>query len=222
MKKNLSELVFILDRSGSMSHLVDDTIGGYNSMIEQQKLEPGEAYVTTVLFDDEYDLLHDHVDLKEIKPITRKEYFARGCTALLDAIGKTINSVGQRLSDTPEEERPEKVIFMITTDGMENASIEFTKAKIKEMIEHQQDKYSWVFMFLGANMDAVSEAGSLGINSLHAHTYTASAQGTSSVYYATADALSAVRSIDMASCAKAEAFADAIDSAITCSLNSIV
>lgn len=222
MKKNLTEMVFILDRSGSMDYLVSDTIGGFNSMIEQQKKEDGEAYVTTVLFDDYYELLHDHVNIKDVQPMTNDEYYARGCTALLDAVGKTINSIGKRLSDTPEEERPEKVIFMITTDGMENASIEFTKAKVKEMIEHQQDKYSWVFMFLGANMDAVSEAGSLGINSLHAHTYTASAQGTSSVYYATADALSAVRGIDMAACTEADTFAKAIDSAITCSLNSIV
>lgn len=195
MKKGLTEMVFILDRSGSMSHLTDDTIGGYNSLIEKQKEEDGEAYITTVLFDDEYELLHDHIDIKEIQPITRKDYYARGCTALLDAIGKTINSVGTRLSETPEEERPEKVIFVITTDGYENASVEFTKSKVKEMIEHQQSKYSWMFMFLGANMDAVSEAASFGIASSHAHTYTASAQGTSSVYNSVSATLDCLRSV---------------------------
>lgn len=196
MKKNLTEMVFILDRSGSMCYLVDDTIGGFNSMIENQKKEDGEAYVTTVLFDDKYELLHDHIDIQEITPITSKEYFARGCTALLDAVGKTINAIGNRLSDTPEEERPEKVIFVITTDGMENASREFTKKSVKEMIEHQQSKYSWTFVFLGANMDAVYEATSLGINASHAHSYTASAQGTSSLYSAVDCLMCNVRNLD--------------------------
>ena len=196
MKKNLTEMVFILDRSGSMYSLTTDTIGGFNSMIENQKNEPGEAYVTTVLFDDQYELLHNHVNIKDVKPITT-EYYARGCTALLDAVGKTINSVGARLSETPEDERPEKVIFIITTDGMENASLEFTKAKIKEMIEHQQNKYSWVFMFLGANMDAVSEAGSLGINTDFARTYTANTIGTQSVYNSVDDAIASIRAVDL-------------------------
>ena len=220
MKKNLTEMVFILDRSGSMGHLTDDTIGGFNSMIESQKNEPGEAYVTTVLFDDEYELLHDHVNIQDIKPITRNEYFARGWTALLDAVGKTINSVGNRLSNTPEEERPEKVIFVITTDGMENASREFAKSKVKEMIEHQQSKYSWVFMFLGANMDAVSEANSLGINTDFARTYTASDLGTKSVYATMDCAMASIRSIDLdkVEClTSAQAYCDAV-----CALDSIV
>ena len=195
MKKNLTEMVFILDRSGSMTHLTKDTIGGFNSMIKNQKNEDGDAYVTTVLFDNYYELLHDHVNIQDIKPITT-EYYARGCTALLDAIGKTINSVGARLSETPEDERPEKVIFIITTDGMENASYKFTKSKVKEMIKHQQDKYSWIFMFLGANMDAVSEAASLGINTDFAKTYTASDIGTQSVYTALSSATSCVRGVD--------------------------
>lgn len=122
MKKNLTELVFILDRSGSMYSLVSDTIGGFNAMIENQKKEPGEAYVTTVLFNDYYELLHDHINIREIYPIIDEEYYVRGCTALLDAIGKTINSIGARLNDTPENERPDKVIFVIMTDGYENAS----------------------------------------------------------------------------------------------------
>ncbi len=196
MKKNLTEMVFILDRSGSMMHLTDDTIGGFNSMIENQKKEEGEAFVTTVLFDDAYELLHDHVDINEIQPITNNEYYARGMTALLDAVGKTINSIGVRLNETPEDERPDKVIFVITTDGMENASREFVKSTVKEMIEHQQSKYSWTFMFLGANIDAVSEAASLGINTDFARTYTASDIGTQSVYTAMSCAMSCARSTD--------------------------
>lgn len=216
MKKNLTEMVFILDRSGSMHHLTNDTIGGFNSMIENQKKEDGEAFVTTVLFDDEYELLHDHVDIQKIEPITNKEYYARGCTALLDAIGKTINSIGSRLSDTPEDKRPDKVIFVITTDGFENASREFNKSTIKEMIEHQQNKYSWTFIFLGANMDAVGEAVSLGINASHSHTYTASAQGTSSVYTSLDSAMSCLRSIDYATATSA-----CVDSLVAESLSSV-
>lgn len=193
MKKNLTEMVFILDRSGSMHHLTNDTIGGFNSMIKNQKTENGEAYITTVLFDDNYEVLHDHIDIHNIEPITTKEYYARGCTALLDAIGKTINSVGSRLSATHEDERPDKVVFVITTDGLENASKEFTKSTVKEMIEHQQDKYSWAFMFLGANMDAVGEAASLGINTDFARTYTANEYGTESVYTAMCNSVSTIR-----------------------------
>lgn len=196
MRKNLTEMVFILDRSGSMQSLTSDTIGGFNSMIENQKNEEGEAYVTTVLFDDQYEVLHDHANIQKIEPITNKEYYARGTTALLDAIGKTINSIGNRLSGTPEDERPDKVIFVITTDGFENASKEFDKKTVKEMIEHQQDKYSWTFMFLGANMDAVGEAASLGINTDFAKTYTANSIGTQSVYTSMAKAMSCARSVD--------------------------
>ena len=188
MKKNLTEIIFILDRSGSMDLLTEDTIGGYNSYIENQKKEDGEALVTTVLFDERYEILHDGVNIKDIKPITNKEYFARGCTALLDAVGKTITNVGARLNNTPEEERPEKVIIIITTDGKENASVEYTKAKIKEMIEEQTNKYSWQFIFLGANIDAVAEAESMGINSKFASNYGWSSQGVESTF-ATMDCL---------------------------------
>lgn len=196
MKKGLTEMVFILDRSGSMSYLVDDTIGGFNSMIDSQKEVDGEAYVTTVLFNHKYKLLHDHVNIKDVKPMTREHYVASGMTALLDAVGRTIDSVGERLSNTPEEERPEKVMFVITTDGMENSSCDYTRSKVKEMIEHQQNKYSWVFMFLGANMDAVSEADNLGIDTAYARTYTASDIGTKSVYAAVADSITCARSCD--------------------------
>lgn len=217
MKNNLTELVFILDRSGSMSGLVNDTIGGFNSMIEKQKKEDGEAYVTTVLFDNNYELLHDHVDIKDVKEITNKDYYAQGLTALLDAIGRTINSIGKRLSDTPEEERPEKVIFVIATDGEENSSVEFTKTNVREMIEHQQNKYSWQFIFLGANMDAVAEASSLGISSGHSHTYTANNVGTASIYNAMSDTLACLRSMstDTFACA------DCVDSVVAASLSSV-
>lgn len=200
MKENLTELVFILDRSGSMSALTDDTIGGFNSLIESQKAEEGEAFVTTVLFDDKYELLHDHVNIKDVLPLTRKEYFARGMTALLDAIGRTINTIGERLAKTPEEERPSRVVIAITTDGFENASKEFTKKQIKDMIEHQQSKYSWVFMFLGANMDAVSEAESLGIRGTMARTYTNSSRGVETVYTAMSASMSLAREAKSSVC----------------------
>lgn len=187
MNNNLTEVVFILDRSGSMDHLSDDTIGGFNSFIEKQKQEPGDALLTTVLFDDEYKILHNGVNLKNVKPITKNEYYARGMTALLDAIGKTINTVGERLSKTKEEDRPAHVLFVITTDGYENASKEFTQTKIKEMIEHQTNKYSWKFLFLGANIDAVSVGDNYGITLTS--NYTASSSGTRSVYDAVTTAV---------------------------------
>lgn len=193
MKKDRAELIFILDRSGSMSGLESETIGGFNGMIEKQRTEPGEAFVTTVLFDNAYEIVHDHVNIKDVKPLTNKIYFARGTTALLDAIGRTVNEVGARLAGTPEEERPDSVIVAITTDGRENASREFTKAKIKEMIEHQQNKYSWKFMFLGANIDAVHEASDLGINAKYARNYTNSGVGVGTVYGAMSCSMSVLR-----------------------------
>lgn len=182
MRENLTEMVFVLDRSGSMISLTADTIGGFNELIEKQKKIEGDAYVTTVLFDHEYEVLHDHVALGEVAPLTDREYFARGGTALLDAVGRTINTVGVRLAATPEEERPAHVVFVITTDGMENASREYTAKQVREMVEHQQQKYSWQFVFLGANMDAVSEAGKLGISASHAANFAPSRRGVSMMY----------------------------------------
>ncbi|MCD8021114.1 MAG: hypothetical protein LUF92_16515 [Clostridiales bacterium] len=194
MKDNLTEMVFILDRSGSMAHLTEDTIGGFNAMIEKQKSEPGEAVVTTVLFENRYEIFHDHLPLQELNPLTNKEYFALGTTALLDAVGITINTVGARLNDTPEEERPGKVIIVITTDGLENASHEYTRTQIKDMITHQQDKYSWNFVFLGANMDAVKEASSIGIQADFARNYTASAAGTANLFAGVSASMEVMRS----------------------------
>lgn len=193
MKKDLTEIIFILDRSGSMGSLADDTIGGYNAFLDSQRQETGEAQVTTVLFDDQYELLHNGVDIKQIRPITCKEYFARGTTALLDAIGKTINDVGKRLNNTDENERPQKVIMVITTDGMENASREFSYKQISEMITHQQERYSWEFLFLGANIDAAKEAEILGISAKQSANYVASAIGTQALFGAVAQGISSYR-----------------------------
>lgn len=193
MNLNLSEIVFILDRSGSMSGLESDTIGGYNGFLARQKAEPGEARITTILFDDQYEVLHDAIDIKSVQSITEREYFTRGSTALLDAVGKTINSVGRRLRDTPEDQRPGKVIFVITTDGLENASREFNYQKIREMITHQRDKYSWEFIFLGANIDAEGVAGQIGIARDRAANYSASPVGTGAMYASMADNVSQLR-----------------------------
>lgn len=193
MNENLTELVFILDRSGSMSGLERDTIGGFNSMLEKQKKESGEAFVTTVLFDDKYKLLHDRNDIKRVNAITEKEYYVRGSTALLDAIGITINNIGIALSDTNEEERPGKVLFVIITDGMENSSREFSYEKIKEMVEHQKSKYAWDFIFLGANIDAIMTAGSFGISADRAANFVSDSSGTQLNYRVVSEAVSCIR-----------------------------
>ncbi|MBK5251830.1 MAG: VWA domain-containing protein [Peptostreptococcaceae bacterium] len=194
MKKDLTELVFILDRSGSMSGLESDTIGGYNSMMAKQKKEPGDAFVTTVLFDDGYELLHDRINLRGVEPITSKEYFVRGSTALLDAIGKTINKIGNAQKQTSEDERAEKVIFVITTDGMENSSREFTYEIIKKMVDNQKMKYGWEFIFLGANIDAVAEARRFGITEDRAARFNSDSIGTSLNYDVVGEAVKNLRS----------------------------
>ena len=194
MKDNLTEIVFILDQSGSMDSLRDDTIGGYNSYIEDQKKEDGEAYLTTILFDHRYELLHDHVNIQDVAPITTKEYRPGGTTALMDAVGRTINSVGQRLANTPEEERPAHVIFVITTDGYENASREFTREQVKRMIKHQQEKYSWQFIFIGAGIDAYAEAESIGLGGYHTMSVSKSSAGAQSMFNSVTVASKAIRS----------------------------
>lgn len=178
MKKGLTEIVFILDRSGSMSGLESDTIGGYNSMIEKQKKEEGEALISTVLFDGQTDVLHDRVPLDKISPITEKEYYVRGSTALLDAVGGAIHHIGNVHKYAREEEVPEKTLFIITTDGMENSSRQYSYDKVKKMIEKQKEKYHWEFIFLGANIDAVGVADRFGVDRQHAVRYECDSAGT--------------------------------------------
>ena len=181
MKKGLTELVFILDRSGSMSGLEADTIGGFNGMIEKQKKEKGEVVVSAVLFDDVSEVLYDRVDIRNIPPMTDKQYFVRGCTALLDAVGSSVQYIKNVRKGLPKEERPEKTIFIITTDGMENASTMYSYAKVKEMIKKRQAK-NWEFIFLGANIDAAAEADRMGIKASRAVNYTCDAVGTALNY----------------------------------------
>ena len=176
--KNLTEMVFILDRSGSMAGLEEDTIGGYNSLLEKQRKEVGEATVTTVLFDDQYEMIHDHAAIGKVKDITNKEYFARGMTGLLDAVGKTVNHVGNRHKNALDSEVPEKTMVVIITDGYENASREFTLPQVKKMIKRQKEMFGWEFLFLGANIDAVSTAAGFGISADRAVTYEADSEGT--------------------------------------------
>ena len=164
MKKALTEIVFILDRSGSMSGLESDTIGGFNALISKQKKEDGQALVSTVLFDDRSEVLHDRVPLERIEKMTDKDYYVRGCTALLDAIGGAIHHIGNVHKYAREEDRPERTLFIITTDGMENASKRYTYDKVKQMVERQKSKYGWEFIFLGAKIDALDVAGRFGIN----------------------------------------------------------
>lgn len=164
MRENLTELVFILDRSGSMSGLESDTIGGFNSMIAKQQKEEGEAIVSTVLFDDVTDVIHDRVPIGDIKKLTEEDYFVRGCTALLDAVGGAIHHIGNVHKYAREEDRPTKTLFVITTDGLENASRNYSFKDVKKMIERQKEKYNWEFLFLGANIDAIEVAGNMGIS----------------------------------------------------------
>ena len=184
MKKNLTELVFILDRSGSMAGVERDTIGGFNAMIEKQKREPGEALVSTVLFDNETQVIHDRLPLDRVSMMTEKEYFVRGCTALLDAVGGAIHHIGNVHKYAREEDRPEKTLFVITTDGMENASRRYDYDKVKRMIRRQKEKYGWEFLFLGANIDAAREAARFGIDADRAANYHADPVGTGVIYEA--------------------------------------
>lgn len=177
MKKGLTELVFILDKSGSMSGLEKDTIGGFNAMLKKQKALEGECYITTVLFDHNYQLLHDRIDLKGVREITEKEYEVGGTTALLDAIGRTINKIKNAQKNTAEDYRAEKVLFVIITDGEENSSREYSLGKIKGLIEEQKKEYGWEFIFLGANIDAVETAGQMGISPDRAQDFHADGEG---------------------------------------------
>ena len=180
MNNSLTEIVFILDRSGSMGGLENDTIGGFNGFVKKQA-EMGQTSLTTVLFDDKYEILHNGVDAGNVV-LTGDEYYTRGSTALLDAVGKTITDVGKRLNETPEASRPGKVIFVITTDGLENSSREFSYNEIKHMIAHQSDKYAWDFIFMGANIDVAMEGGKLGVKADRAVSFTASEKGVRKMF----------------------------------------
>ena len=193
MRKGLTEIVFILDRSGSMSGLEADTIGGYNSLIEKQKKEEGEAYISTVLFDDTCEILHDRVTLGDIPKMTEKEYYVRGCTALLDAVGGAIHHIGNVHKYAREEDRPEKTLFIITTDGQENASRRYTYEKVKHMVERQKEKFGWEFLFLGANIDAAAEARRFGIDESMAANYQCDEVGTALNYEVISEAVCSVR-----------------------------
>lgn len=178
MKKNLTELVYILDKSGSMQGLEKDTIGSYNAMLAQQRTVEGDCVITTVLFDNQYQLLHDRIDIRAVRPLTQREYFVGGSTALLDAIGKTIDKIHTAQKNTAEDYRAERVLFVIITDGAENASRRYSSMQVKEMIRRQKEKYGWEFIFLGANIDAVETAGRFGIDADRAVDYVPDGEGT--------------------------------------------
>ena len=193
MRKNLTEVVFILDRSGSMSGLETDTIGGFNSMIQKQKMEAGQALISTVLFNNYSKVLYDRSDVQKIPQMTEADYFVHGCTALLDAIGGAIHHIGNVHKYARPEDVPEHTIFIIMTDGMENASHIYSSDKVKQMIERQKEKYDWEFLFLGANIDAIETAGHFGIDADKAANYQCDGEGTALNYEVLNDAISAVR-----------------------------
>ena len=189
----MTELVFILDRSGSMSGLEEDTIGGFNSMLTKQKQEPGECLVSTVFFDNEIEVIHDRMPLAQVPNLTGKEYFVRGCTALLDAMGGAIHHIGNVHKYARPEDRPERTLFIITTDGLENASRRYDYDKVKAMIERQKEKYSWEFLFLGANIDAAKEAARFGISADRAVRYQSDHEGTLLNYEVLSETVSCMR-----------------------------
>ena len=193
MKNNITELVFILDRSGSMMGLEGDTIGGFNSMIEKQKKQDGECYVSTVLFDDESEVLHDRVKLDDIPKMTDRDYTVGGCTALIDAIGGAIHHIGNIHKYARREDVPEKTLFIITTDGMENASRRYTYDQVRRMIERQKNRYGWEFLFLGANIDALEVAGRFGISEDRAANYHCDSEGTELNYEVLSEAICEIR-----------------------------
>ncbi|SCY22844.1 hypothetical protein SAMN02910370_01760 [Lachnospiraceae bacterium XPB1003] len=204
MKKGLTEIVFILDRSGSMAGLEADTIGGYNSMLAKQKKEKGEAIISTVLFDDHTEILHDRKNIQNVERITDEEYYVRGCTALLDAVGGAIYHISRIQKEMPEEERPEKTLFIITTDGLENASRWYSYEKVKRMVEKKKKKNHWEFVFLGANIDAVEVAGRFGVAANRAVRYECDSVGT---------ALNFTIMSKMVSCARASSSAEDMEEA---------
>ena len=208
MNNNLTEIVFILDRSGSMAGLEGDTIGGFNALVERQKKEPGEALLSAVLFSDNSRVLYDRVDLRKVEPMTERQYQVGGCTALLDAIGGAVHHIANVHKYAREEDRPGKTIFVITTDGLENASRAYSYDEVQRMVRHEQEKYGWEFLFLGANMDAISAARSFGIRTDRAVRYRRDSVGTELNYRVVSEAVARVRrreSLDADWCAPIEA-----------------
>ena len=193
MNNDLTELVFILDRSGSMAGLEDDTIGGFNAMVEKQKQEQGEALLSAVLFSDGCQVLYDRQDIQKVEPMTDRQYRVGGCTALLDAIGGAVHHIANVHKYAREEDRPARTIFVITTDGMENASRSYSYDAVHRLVKHEQEKYGWEFLFLGANMDAISAARSFGIREDRAVRYSACNQGTKLNYCVVSETVSRVR-----------------------------
>ena len=193
MNNNLTEIVFILDRSGSMAGLEDDTIGGFNAMVEKQKKEEGEALLSTVLFSDRSEVLYDRVDVKKVEPMTERQYQVGGCTALLDAIGGAVRHIANVHKYAREEDRPAKTVFVITTDGMENASRSYSYDEVRRMVKRQQEENGWEFLFLGANMDAISAARSFGIRPDRAVRYQCDGEGTALNYQVLSGAVSGIR-----------------------------
>ncbi|MBR0508432.1 MAG: VWA domain-containing protein [Clostridia bacterium] len=193
MNNNLTELVFILDRSGSMAGLEGDTIGGFNAMVEKQKKEEGDAYLSAVLFSSDSRVLYDRVDVRKVEPMTERQYFVGGCTALLDAIGDAVHHIANVHKYAREEDRPAKTVFVITTDGMENASRRYTYDAVKQLIERQRERYGWEFLFLGANMDAVSTARRFGIREDRAVRYECDAVGTALNFDVVSETIGSVR-----------------------------
>lgn len=188
-----TELVFILDKSGSMHGLEQDTIGGFNSMLQKQKELDGECRITTVLFDNRYELLHDRIDIRAVSPMTEKEYQVGGTTALLDAIGRTVQKLVSVQKNTAKEYRADRVLFVIITDGQENASQEYSSDKVKGMIQLEKEKYGWEFVFLGANIDAVETAGQLGISRDRAVDYVPDGAGTALNFQMMSETVAAFR-----------------------------
>ena len=193
MKNNLTEIVFILDRSGSMAGLEGDTIGGFNAMVERQKKEPGKALLSAVLFSDESRVLYDRVDIRKVEPMTERQYQVGGCTALLDAIGGAVRHIANVHKYARREDRPAKTVFVITTDGLENASRSYSYDEVQRLVKHEQEKYGWEFLFLGANMDAISAARSFGIRADRAVRYKSDSVGTMLNYQVVSETVAQMR-----------------------------
>lgn len=191
--KDLTEIAVILDRSGSMTAIRDDTQGGFNTFLADQQAVEGEANLTLVLFDHEYLVVHDRVAIGEVRPLDSETYVPRGATALLDAVGRTINQIGAQLDALPEDDRPDKVVVVIMTDGHENSSKEFTHEKVRELVEHQQDTYDWQFIFTGAGIDAFAAGASIGVLTSHAMSHTHDGAGVAQAYGAVSRSVGSYR-----------------------------